>query len=131
MINILVIEDDSVMLRGIESILKKSGYNVSTAKNGKEALEQIESATFDLVITDLMIPYSSGFEIISKLRADSEKNKVLIMVMSHVGGENSIVDAFNFGADEYIKKPILVGELLVRIKRLLESKMVTGTEQSK
>ena len=122
MATILIIEDDDIMLKAVRNILSKSGYNVITAKDGKEAFEQMDNADYDIVITDLMMPYANGLEVVSRLRNDSTKRHVSIIVVSSVGNEETITEAFRLGADDYLKKPIMAGELLLRIKKLLDGK---------
>lgn len=120
--NILIIEDDSIMLLAIRSILAKSGYNLITAKDGKEAFEKLDTENYDIVVTDLMMPYANGLEVVSKVRNDINKRHVSIIVCSSVGNEETITEAFRLGADDYLKKPIRAEELLARIKTLLERK---------
>ncbi|MES2701469.1 MAG: response regulator [Bacteroidota bacterium] len=119
--NILVIEDDDIMLKAIRNILSKDGYTVVTAKDGKEAFEKLDSGTFDIVITDLMMPYANGLEVVSRLRTDESKKGIGIIVVSSVGNEETITEAFRLGADDYLKKPIMAGELLIRIRKLIAS----------
>ena len=120
--NILVIEDDDIMLKAIRNILNKDGFNVVTAKDGKEAFEMLENAAYDIVITDLMLPYANGLEVVSRIRNDDTKRNVGIIVVSSVGNEETITEAFRLGADDYLKKPIMAGELLLRIRKLLANK---------
>jgi DNA-binding response OmpR family regulator len=120
--SILVIEDDDIMLKAIRNILNKDGFNVFTAKDGKEAFEMLDNGDYDIVITDLMMPYANGLEVVSKLRNDSAKRNVGIIVVSSVGNEETITEAFRLGADDYLKKPIMAGELLIRIRKLLANK---------
>src|ERR1700744_2367703 len=122
MANILVIEDDDIMLKAIRNILGKDGYNVITAKDGKEAFERLENGEYDVVVTDLMMPYANGLEVVSRLRSDDTKRNVGIIVISSVGNEETITEAFRLGADDYLKKPIMAGELLIRIRKLLANK---------
>src|SRR5476651_942823 len=120
--SILVIEDDDIMLKAIRNILNKDGFNVFTAKDGKEAFELLDTTDYDIVITDLMMPYANGLEVVSKLRNDNAKRNVGIIVVSSVGNEETITEAFRLGADDYLKKPIMAGELLIRIRKLLANK---------
>jgi len=120
--NILVVEDDDIMLKAIRNILNKDGFNVVTAKDGKEAFEMLDTAEYDIVITDLMLPYANGLEVVSRLRTDQSKRNVGIIVVSSVGNEETITEAFRLGADDYLKKPIMAGELLLRIRKLLANK---------
>jgi len=120
--DILVIEDDEIMLKAIKNILSKDGYNVLIAKDGKDAFENIQTKTFDLVLTDLMMPYANGLEIVSRIRQEEKNNNTGVIVVSSVGNEDTITEAFRLGADDYLKKPIMAGELLIRIRRLLNEK---------
>ena len=120
--NILVIEDDDIMLKAIRNILTKGGYNVVIAKDGKEAFEKLENSEYEVVITDLMMPYANGLEVVSKLRSDETKRNVGIIVISSVGNEETITEAFRLGADDYLKKPIMAGELLIRVRKLFANK---------
>ena len=122
MANILVIEDDDIMLKAIRNILGKDGYTVITAKDGKEAFERLEQGEYDVVVTDLMMPYANGLEVVSRLRSDETKRSVGIIVISSVGNEETITEAFRLGADDYLKKPIMAGELLIRIRKLIANK---------
>jgi len=122
--NILVIEDDEIMLKAIKNILNKEGFNVITAKDGKEAFEMIDNATYDIVITDLMLPHTSGLEVVSKLRNHEATKNVGIIVVSSVGNEDTITEAFQLGADDYLKKPIMATELLIRIRKLIADKNI-------
>ena len=122
MANILVIEDDDIMLKAIRNILGKDGYNILTAKDGKEAFDKLEHENYDVVVTDLMMPYANGLEVVSRLRSDETKRHVGIIVISSVGNEETITEAFRLGADDYLKKPIMAGELLIRIRKLLSNK---------
>src|ERR1700759_5504958 len=120
--NILVIEDDEIMLKAIKNILNKEGFNVITAKDGKEAFEMMDNATYDIVITDLMLPHTSGREVVSRLRNHDSTKNVGIIVVSSVGNEETITEAFQLGADDYLKKPIMAGELMIRIRKLLANR---------
>jgi DNA-binding response OmpR family regulator len=118
-VNILLIDDDELILKVVNRILQKEGFVVKTATNGKEALEIIDREKFDLMITDLMMPYSNGFEVISKFKQHPNAEGVPIIVISSVGTENAIRDGLNIGADDYLRKPIMPDELIIRVKRLI------------
>lgn len=121
--NILIIEDDNIMLLAIRSILAKSGYNLITAKDGKEAFEKLDTEEYDVVVTDLMMPYANGLEVVAKIRNDMSKRHVSIIVCSSVGNEETITEAFRLGADDYLKKPIKAEELLQRVRKLLDRRV--------
>ncbi|MET0463921.1 MAG: response regulator transcription factor [Chitinophagaceae bacterium] len=117
---ILVAEDEPIMLKTIELRLKKDGHEVIVTDNGMDAMKQIDAELPDLIITDIMMPYSSGLEIIGKVRALGGK-KIPIIVLSAMGQENVVLEAFNLGADDYITKPFSPNELSIRVKRLAQT----------
>ena len=117
--NVLVIEDNPVMLSSIVYILNKDGYNVLTAKDGREAFEMIDNATYDVVITDLLLPYANGLEVVNKIRKNSANMNVGTMVISSAGNEEMISQAFQLGADDFLQKPISSDQLLSRIKKMV------------
>jgi DNA-binding response OmpR family regulator len=120
--NILVIDDDDIMLKAIKNILNKDGFNVVTAADGKEAFELLDHTIYDIVITDLMLPHANGLEVVGRLRHNEANRNVGIIVVSSVGNEETITEAFRLGADDYLKKPIMAGELLMRIRKLIANK---------
>ena len=115
---ILVVEDEALMLKTLEMKLQKEGYEVICCSDGRAALELMESENPLMVITDIMLPYSSGIEII---RAAKQKPQpVAVIVLSALGQESTVEEAFEMGADYYITKPFNLNELVIRIKRLLK-----------
>ena len=119
---ILIIEDDKIMLKALSIILSKAGYKVIVASNGKEGFEQINKAKYDMILMDLMMPYYNGLEIVGKIRSDFTKNHIPIIVISIIGNEETIADAYRSGANDYIRKPIIANDLLVKIKKLFDNK---------
>lgn len=114
---ILVAEDEPIMQKTIALRLKKDGHNVITTDNGREALTLIASELPDLIITDIMMPYASGLEIVGTVK--KLERKVPIIVLSAMGQENVVVEAFDLGADDFISKPFSPNELSMRVKRLM------------
>ena len=112
---ILVAEDEPIMLKTIELRLKKDGHTVIATDNGRDALEKIEQGEVDLVITDIMMPYSSGLEIVGRVKG--QEKQIPIIVLSSMGQENVVLEAFNLGADDYITKPFSPNELSMRVNR--------------
>lgn len=115
---ILIAEDEMIMLKIIELRLKKDGHQVITTSNGKEALEQIKLHDPDMIIADIMMPFTSGLEIVSVVKHDKEYRNVPIIILSAMGQENVVLEAFKLGADDYITKPFSPNELSMRVKRL-------------
>jgi len=122
---ILVADDDPIMRRIIELRLKKDGHEVIMAIDGRQAMEHLDkNEKFDLVVTDLMMPFSSGMEIVSKIKSNIER-KTPVIVLSAMGQENIVLEAFNLGADDYITKPFSPNELSMRVKRLAVTAYMT------
>src|SRR4051812_15263361 len=111
---ILIAEDEVLLLKIMESRLKKDGHQVITAIDGRDALKQLDGNDFDIVITDIMMPFISGLEIIGIAKS---KKDIPVIVLSAMGQENVVVEAFNLGADDFITKPLSPNELSMRVRR--------------
>lgn len=116
---ILIAEDEPLMLMAIEARLKGDGYQVTSTKDGREALKSIENNLPDLIITDILMPYTSGLELIGIVKSNSTHN-IPIIVLSGLGEEDTVLEAFQLGADDFLTKPFNPTELSVRVKRLLK-----------
>jgi len=99
---ILLVEDDEMMLRIVKTALSREGFNVDVSKNGKDALAQLEASGFgyDLLITDIMLPFMTGFELIDKVRSNSAGQKMAVIVVSSLNNEDSILQGFHLGSDD-------------------------------
>jgi len=111
---VLVAEDDELMLRTIEFRLKKDGHEVILARDGRDALQKVDEYEPDLIISDVMMPYLSGLEIVAAVK---ENRQIPIVILSGMGHEDMVLEAFRLGADDYLTKPFSPSELSVRIKR--------------
>jgi two-component system, OmpR family, response regulator VicR len=120
---ILLIEDDKLIQKAVELKFKKEGFDVVCCSDGKEGLAKLQTELPDLVLTDLMIPYISGLEIVTAAKSIANK-QIQIIVFSSMGQEHVVEEAFNLGADDYITKPFSLNELTIRIKRQLKNKVV-------
>jgi DNA-binding response OmpR family regulator len=114
---ILVAEDDELILKTVEFKLKKEGHEVMLTRNGKDAIDAIKVLDFDLVITDIMMPFASGIEILSAIREVGKT--VPVIVLSSLGQEEVVTEAFDMGASDFMVKPFSPNELILRIKRLV------------
>lgn len=116
---ILVVEDEPLMLMAVEAKLKNEGFEVAIAPDGREALKVLENYEPDLIVTDILMPYVSGLELISIIKSN-ESRKVPIIVLSGLDEEDTVMEAFQLGADDFLTKPFNPTELAVRVKRLLK-----------
>lgn len=117
---ILVAEDDPVTRRFIVSLLEERGYEVLVAEDGEHAVSLAVSATPDLVVSDLVMPYRDGYEVLRAIRNDDRVAKLPVMILSMRDREEDIVRGFESGADEYVVKPFNAREFLARVRKLLE-----------
>ena len=118
---VLVCEDDTMILKMIELRLKKDGYDITVASDGKNGATMIKENKFDLIITDLLMPFFSGLELINLIRNELKLQTPLI-VLSSVKFEDTILKAFELGADDYIVKPFSPNELSIRVKRHIKKR---------
>lgn len=125
---IYIVEDD-VNIREIETIaLRNSGHQVQAFENGKEFYRKLDERVPELVLLDVMLPDESGYDIVKKIRkTPNTKNLPVIMVTAKTQ-EIDMIKGLDDGADDYIKKPFSVMELISRVKALLRR---TSTEDTK
>jgi len=115
---ILIIEDDKIIKGIIEFLLKKEGYTTEFAFDGLAGLEKITTFSPDLIITDVMLPYKSGLEVIA--HSKSSFPDIPIIVISSLGKENStVVEAFKLGANDILAKPFNPMDLTSKIRTYL------------
>jgi len=114
---ILVVEDDSALLRGLLDVLVFNGFDAAGAADGAEGLSAALSDNFDLILLDVMLPSLDGFSICRKIRA-KRPGQGIIMITAK-GAEDDIVKGFQAGADDYIPKPFSLREVMVRIEAVL------------
>ncbi|MBR4026700.1 MAG: response regulator transcription factor [Lachnospiraceae bacterium] len=116
---IYIVEDDN-NIREIETIaLKNSNYEVEAFSNAKSFYKKIETTLPDLVILDIMLPDESGYDIIKKLRNNPSTKKLPVIMVTAKTSEMDMIKGLDEGADDYIKKPFSVMELISRVKALL------------
>lgn len=124
---ILVVDDEESMCNFMEIMLRKEGYEVSTAQSGKDAVTLLDSEAPDLVISDIMMPEMSGIELL--VEAKKRRDDLHFVVMTAFASVDSAVDALKRGADDYITKPFKVDEIKHVIKNLLENRELRRENQ--
>lgn len=117
MFHILVVDDDKNTRKLIEAVLLRENFTVSTAENGKDALEKLDGEHIDLVVLDVMMPEMDGYEFTKTLR--ESENDIPILMVSAKQLPTDKHKGFLVGTDDYITKPIDEEEMLLRIKALL------------
>jgi DNA-binding response OmpR family regulator len=114
---ILVIEDEPAMVLGLTDALAFEGYRAVAATTGRQGVALARSEVPDLVLLDLMLPDTNGFEVCALLRQQSRT--VPIIILSARGQESDKIRGLDAGADDYVTKPFSVGELVARVRALL------------
>ena len=114
---ILVVEDEENLHDALKLNLEMEGYNVSSSFDGADALKQIQSAHFDLIILDVMLPSLDGFAITESVRLQHIETPILILSAKNTSANR--VQGLKFGADDYLTKPFNLEELLLRVSKLL------------
>ena len=114
---ILLLEDDKLFNETIEDFLDEEGYEIQTTLDPYSALEISYQNKFDLYLFDVNLPYESGFNLLEKLRISGDKTPTIFLTSRD--DKDSLLKGFGVGADDYMKKPIDLDELLLRISAVL------------
>ena len=117
---ILIVDDDIDIIEFIGYNLRKEGFIVFEAKNGKTAIESVKKNNVHLILMDVMMPEMNGIEACEQIRLIPEQRNVLIAFLTARGEDYSQIAGFDAGADDYITKPIKPKVLISRIKALLK-----------
>jgi len=118
---ILIVDDEPDVVQLIEYNLKSAGYDVMTAIDGQDALQQARGSSPDLIILDLMLPEVDGLDVCKILRRDAGTAGIPIVMLTAKASETDRVLGLELGADDYVTKPFSPRELVLRVKRLLRS----------
>jgi two-component system response regulator VicR len=113
---ILVADDQPMILSAITRHLSKAGFEVIKAENGLRAINKFDDEKPDAVVTDLLMPQASGLDVITHVRTKNQETPIL--VLSTIGNDSVIVEAFRSGADDYVRKPFVPTDLVTRLKNL-------------
>ena len=120
---LLVVDDNEDNRYTLTRRLKREGYtNLTTANDGKEALELLKSKKFDLLLLDIMMPEMNGYEVLEHLKADAELRHLPVIMISAVGEVESVVRCIELGAEDYLPKPFDATLLRARVGASLEKK---------
>ncbi len=110
---VLIVDDEVRIVNFLKAKLRVSGYDVITAANGLEALEQIQAQEPELIVLDLIMPKLNGFEMLKQLRTFSS---VPVIILSAKGANGDKIQGLTMGADDYLPKPFNPDELVARIE---------------
>lgn len=119
MAKILIVDDDERSCRTVRDHLTKNGHECSVQTSGQKVLETVQEDRPDLLVLDVMLPHTSGFEICRQIRRDPELYTLPILFLSAMNNEEEVFHGLAQGADDYVSKPFDVGSLSHRIEALL------------
>lgn len=125
---ILLIEDNTDLVTGLQSNLEIEGYRVLTAYDGATGLKAAQKNRPNLIVLDIMLPGQDGFEVLEKLRR--ENSDVPVLMLTARGAESDKVRGLKLGADDYMTKPFGVLEFLARVEALLRRAAVNPDDQN-
>ena len=124
---ILVVDDEQDLLEILKFNLETEGYEVATATSAEEAM-QLDIASFNLLLLDVMMGGMSGFAMARKLKDNPQTANVPIIFLTARDTENDTVTGFNLGADDYISKPFSLREVMVRVRAVLRRTAAASEE---
>ena len=111
---VLVVEDEESIAFGGRDALEHAGFEVSVVHDGPAALDAVRKARPDLMVLDLMLPGMGGLEVLGTLR--KERHDIRVVILTALASENDLIQGFELGADDYIKKPFSPRELVARVE---------------
>jgi two-component system alkaline phosphatase synthesis response regulator PhoP len=116
--SILLVEDEEHLHEALKLNLEMEGYEVDSVFDGQEALKKIQSAHYDLIILDIMLPSLDGYSITERMRLNNNQTPILILSAKNTSANR--VQGLKLGADDYLTKPFNLEELLLRVAKLLQ-----------
>lgn len=116
---ILVVDDEPHILRLLTFVLRKEGYDVSSATNGEEAMAQIRETKPELVFLDVMMPKKDGYEVCREVKEDPSLREIFVIMLTARGQETDREKGLSLGVDDFITKPFSRRQLVARVKELL------------
>jgi PAS domain S-box-containing protein len=121
---ILVVDDDKDNVRILETYLKSSGYTTDRAFTGAEAIRKINETMYDLILLDVMLPDTSGYQICEKIKSTPGREDIPITMVTALDKIDDKLKSLNLGAEDFLSKPIDEKELLLKVRRQIKTKVV-------
>ncbi len=119
MAKILVIEDENHIWSVIDYKLSKEGHDLIRAEDGMEAQVLVREEKPDLVLSDVMVPYMDGLQILQEIKSDAELKHIPVIMLTSKSQEKDVLKGLELGATDYIKKPFSPEELILRVNKVL------------
>ena len=123
---VLIVDDEPVNQELLEAFLIGCDYDLDFAADGAEALEKVKSFEPDLVLLDVMMPKTSGFEVCEQIKSDPTTAGTMVLMVTALGELGDVERAVKVGCDDYLSKPVNKAELLKRVENMLKLRAVTN-----
>ena len=121
--SILIVEDDLILGESLTELLNEEGFEITWVKDGNEAIDTTYNKHFDIFLFDVDIPFVDGFELLKSLRESGDQTPCIFLTAKV--DTISPINGFDVGADDYIKKPFDIDELLIRINKQIKNSFKT------
>ena len=119
MAKVLIVEDEEMLVRNLADKLRGEGYAVTTANDGEEGLEKLRAESPDLIVLDIMLPKLDGLSLCRIIRRDAAPSHIPIIMLTARGTEVDKIVGLESGADDYVVKPLALGEFLARVRAVM------------
>ena len=117
---VLVVDDEPNIVMSLEFLMRRAGFEVAVARNGREALDALDGTPPDLLLLDVMMPEFDGYEVCERIRGRPEWNATKIVMLTARGREVERERGLALGADAYVTKPFSTRDLVEQVKRMLD-----------
>ena len=121
--HILIIDDEAEILELLNILITSEGYETTKATNGTEALALLEQHKFDAIVSDVQMPEMNGYQLVVNLRENPATKDIPFVFVSALTTLEEMLQGYELGADEYIKKPIDPNEVVIKLNHIIESKL--------
>ena len=122
---ILVVDDEAPIRLMLQQVLTQEGYDIVTAEDGKEGLDLILKSTPDLILLDLRMPRLDGITFLKAMRTDPKTRSIPVIVLTGLKSRETLEQAMEAGADDFVTKPFETVELKIRIRAMLKLKNIS------
>ena len=126
---VLAVDDDPTALNALRQILTQKGYDVTTAAGGAEALSLVASQDFDLVLLDVVMPGTSGYDVCRQIRADERTKDLPVVFLTAKGAVADMREGQSAGSDLYLVKPVMAARLLAMLGMFLSDEIPLGRKR--
>ena len=117
---ILICDDEPFVLRLLQVHFERNNFDVTTASNGREALHYLDKGTPDICLLDVMMPYVSGLELLTKIRSNPETESLPVALLTVKAQDDDVYKGYNRGADMYLTKPFDPEEIVRNVELILQ-----------